>query len=65
MVVIGGALTLAESVVGSFLLLVLPQIVTLVDIPTMIAAAAKQLIYDVLLIAFMLFQRQDLVGKKS
>jgi branched-chain amino acid transport system permease protein len=64
MVVVGGARTLAGSIIGPFLLLALPQMLTLVDIPTTIAAAARQLIYGVLLIAFMLFRPQGLAGEK-
>jgi branched-chain amino acid transport system permease protein len=64
MVVVGGARTLAGSVVGPFLLLALPQVLSLIDIPTTIAAAARQLIYGVLLIAFMLFRPQGLAGEK-
>lgn len=64
MVVVGGARTLAGSIIGPFLLLALPQILTLIDIPTTIAAAARQLIYGVLLIVFMLFRPQGLAGEK-
>jgi branched-chain amino acid transport system permease protein len=64
MVVVGGARTLAGSIIGPFLLLALPQILTLVDIPTTIAAAARQLIYGVLLILFMLFRPQGLAGER-
>ncbi len=62
MVVVGGARTLAGSIIGPFLLLALPQVLTLLDIPTTIAAAMRQLIYGVLLIAFMLFRPQGLAG---
>ncbi len=64
MVVVGGARTLAGSVIGPFLLLALPQILTLVDIPTTVAAAMRQLLYGVLLIVFMLFRPQGLAGEK-
>src|ERR1700689_5392678 len=64
MVVGGGARTLVGSILGPFLLLALPQVLTLIDIPTTIAAAARQLIYGVLLIAFMLFRPQGLAGEK-
>jgi branched-chain amino acid transport system permease protein len=64
MVVVGGARTLAGSIVGPFLLLALPQILTLVEIPTTIAAAARQLIYGLLLIAFMMFRPQGLAGER-
>ncbi len=64
MVVVGGARTLAGSIIGPFVLLALPQLLALVDIPTTVAAAARQLIYGVLLIAFMLFRPQGLAGEK-
>jgi branched-chain amino acid transport system permease protein len=64
MVVVGGARTLAGSIVGPFLLLALPQALTFIDIPTSIAASARQLIYGLLLIAFMLFRPQGLAGEK-
>jgi branched-chain amino acid transport system permease protein len=64
MVVVGGARTLAGSIVGPFLLLALPQVLTLIDIPTTVAAAMRQLLYGVLLIAFMMFRPQGLAGEK-
>ncbi len=64
MVVVGGARTLTGSIIGPFVLLALPQLLALVDIPTTIAAASRQLIYGVLLIAFMLFRPQGLAGEK-
>jgi branched-chain amino acid transport system permease protein len=64
MVVVGGARTLAGSIIGPFLLLALPQLLTLVEIPTTIAAAARQLIYGLLLIVFMLFRPQGLAGER-
>jgi branched-chain amino acid transport system permease protein len=64
MVVVGGARTLAGSIVGPFVLLALPQVLALIDIPTTIAAAARQLMYGLLLIAFMLFRPQGLLGEK-
>jgi branched-chain amino acid transport system permease protein len=64
MMVLGGARTLAGSIIGPFVLLALPQLLTLVDIPTTIAAAMRQLIYGVLLIAFMLFRPQGLLGER-
>ncbi len=64
MVVLGGARTLAGSIVGPFVLLALPQILDLIDIPTTVAAAMRQLIYGLLLLAFMLFRPQGLAGEK-
>src|SRR5271157_2454193 len=64
MVVVGGARTLAGSIIGPFLLLALPQILTLLDIPTTIAAAMRQLLYGMLLILFMMFRPQGLAGER-
>ena len=64
MIVVGGARTLAGSIIGPFLLLALPQVLSLIDIPTTIAAAARQLLYGILLIVFMLFRPQGLAGEK-
>jgi len=64
MIVVGGARTLGGSILGPFLLLALPQALALVAIPTSIAAAARQLIYGVLLIAFALFRPQGLLGER-
>jgi branched-chain amino acid transport system permease protein len=64
MVVVGGARTLAGSIIGPFLLLALPQVLTLLDIPTTIAASMRQLLYGLLLILFMMFRPQGLAGEK-
>jgi len=64
MVVVGGARTLAGSIIGPFVLLALPQVLALIDLPTSMAAAARQLIYGALLIVFMLFRPQGLLGEK-
>jgi branched-chain amino acid transport system permease protein len=64
MVVVGGARTLAGSIVGPFLLLALPQILTLLNIPTSIAATSRELIYGLLLILFMMFRPQGLLGER-
>jgi branched-chain amino acid transport system permease protein len=64
MVVLGGSRTLAGSIVGPFLLLALPQALAYVSLPTAVAASARQLIYGVLLIAFMLFRPQGLAGER-
>jgi branched-chain amino acid transport system permease protein len=64
MVVVGGARTLAGSIVGPFVLLALPQLLSLVAIPTTIAAAMRQLIYGALLIAFAMFRPQGLLGER-
>ena len=64
MVVLGGARTLAGSIVGPLVLLALPQLLAFIDIPNMTAAAVRQGIYGLLLILFMVFRPQGLVGQK-
>ena len=64
MVVVGGARTLWGSVLGPFLLLALPQLLTLIAIPTTYAATVQQLVYGALLIAFALFRPQGLLGER-
>lgn len=65
MVVLGGARTLRGSIVGAFLLLALPQILSFYDlVPNSIAGAVRQIIYGVLLIAFMVFRPQGIAGEK-
>jgi branched-chain amino acid transport system permease protein len=63
MVVVGGARTLQGSIVGPFLLVGLPQLLDVIDIPTTIAAPARQLLYGGLLVVFMLFRPQGILGE--
>jgi branched-chain amino acid transport system permease protein len=64
MVVLGGARTLAGSIVGPFVVLALPQLLSMIDLPTTVAASARQGVYGVLLVVFMLFRPQGLMGKR-
>ena len=64
MVVVGGARTLLGSVLGAFLLLALPQLLNLIDVPTTAVGPLRQILYGALLVAFMLFRPQGLVGKR-
>lgn len=64
MLVVGGARTLVGSVLGPFLLVALPQLLSLVDVPSTIVGPMRQFIYGALLIAFMLFRPQGLAGRR-
>jgi branched-chain amino acid transport system permease protein len=64
MMVVGGARTLAGSIVGPFLLLGLPQLLNLLAVPTTYAGSLRQFIYGALLVACMLFRPQGLAGEK-
>ncbi|NYZ14532.1 branched-chain amino acid ABC transporter permease [Azospirillum sp. RWY-5-1] len=64
MLVVGGARTLAGSIIGPFLLMAIAQLLAVVDIPSTIVGPARQLIYGVILIAFMLWRPQGIAGKR-
>lgn len=64
MLVVGGARTLAGSIIGPFLLMAIAQLLAVVDIPSTIVGPARQLIYGVVLIAFMLWRPQGIAGKR-
>ncbi|RWD63465.1 branched-chain amino acid ABC transporter permease [Mesorhizobium sp.] len=64
MLVVGGARTLAGSIIGPFLLLAIPQLLALVDIPSTIVGPVRQLVYGVILITFMLWRPQGIAGRK-
>jgi branched-chain amino acid transport system permease protein len=44
--------------------LALPQLLAMIDIPTTIAASMRQGLYGLLLILFMVFRPQGLLGEK-
>jgi branched-chain amino acid transport system permease protein len=65
MVVVGGARTLAGSIIGPFLVLSIPQALSFMEwIPSSIAAPMRGLLFGVLLIAFMLWRPQGIAGQK-
>jgi branched-chain amino acid transport system permease protein len=63
MLVVGGARTLAGSIIGPFLLLAIPQLLALIQIPSTMVGPARQLAYGMLLVAFMLLRPQGIAGK--
>jgi len=64
MMVFGGARTLAGSILGPLVLLALPQLLNLIQLPSTSIGPVRQLIYGLLLVLFMLFRPQGLLGKK-
>jgi branched-chain amino acid transport system permease protein len=64
MLVVGGARTLAGSLVGPFLLLALPHGLDLIALSPTIVGPMRQLIYGALLIAFMMFRPQGIAGQR-
>jgi branched-chain amino acid transport system permease protein len=64
MLVVGGARTLAGSLVGPFLLLALPHGLDLIELSPTIVGPMRQLIYGALLIVFMMFRPQGIAGRR-
>lgn len=63
MVAVGGMRTLSGSILGAFVLMGLPQLLTFIDIPSSLGGPLRQLMYGVLLVAFMMFRPQGLAGR--
>ena len=62
-VIIGGAGSLSGPVVGAVVLVMLPEILRFVGLPSSVAANVRQILYGGLLVAFMMWRPQGLVGK--
>ena len=63
MVIIGGAGSLWGPAVGAVVLVVLPEILRFIGLPSSVAANVRQIIYGGLLVAFMMWRPQGLLGK--
>jgi branched-chain amino acid transport system permease protein len=61
-VLIGGAGNIKGPIVGTFLLLIIPEILRFLGIPDTIAPNIRQMIYGALLILFMYFRPQGIAG---
>jgi branched-chain amino acid transport system permease protein len=64
MLVVGGARTLIGSIIGPFIILAIPQLLALVELPPSIVGPTRQLLYGVILVAFMLLRPQGIAGRK-
>ncbi|MEJ8570085.1 branched-chain amino acid ABC transporter permease [Microbaculum marinum] len=64
MLVVGGARTLRGAILGPFVLLAIPQLLTLVELPSSLLGPARQFVYGVLLVLFMLLRPQGIAGKR-
>jgi len=65
MVIIGGAGSFWGPVAGATLLVTLPEALRFVGMPSAIAANMRQIIYGALLVAFMMWRPQGLIGQYS
>ena len=64
-VVVGGMGSVMGPVVGSVLLLALPQAITFLDFPTSVMAPLQGLIYSSLVLVFLFLRPQGLVGGRA
>ena len=64
-VIIGGAGNIWGSVLGAAVLVILPEALRFLGMPSAIAANMRQIIYGSLLVIFMLFRPQGFIGECS
>ncbi len=62
-IILGGLGTLRGSILGAVVLILLPELLRFVGLPSDIAAQMRQVIYGVLLIILMLYRPQGLIGE--
>lgn len=63
MVIIGGSASIRGSIVGAFLLILLPEPLRFIGLPSNLIGAGRQMIYAVLLLAILLRKPQGLFGE--
>ena len=63
MVIFGGMGSIAGSVVGAVVLVVLPELLRFVGLPSSVAAPLRQMMYGLLLVLLMLWRPQGILGK--
>lgn len=63
MVIIGGAGSLAGPVIGAAVLVILPEALRFVGLPSSVAANMRQIFYGSLLFLMMLYRPQGLIGE--
>ncbi len=62
-IILGGLGSLGGPVVGALFLILLPEALRFVGLPSGIAAQMRQVIYGVILVVLMLYRPQGLIGK--
>jgi len=62
-VIIGGAGSLRGPVVGAVVLVALPELLRFIGLPSSVAANVRQILYGGLLVAFMMWRPQGLLGE--
>ncbi len=62
-VIIGGLASLRGSIVGTVLIIFLPELIRLLDIPQSIVGPTRQILYALVLLLILLFNSRGLFGK--
>jgi branched-chain amino acid transport system permease protein len=62
-VILGGLANLRGSILGALILVLLPELLRFVGLPPAVAAQMRQAIYGLILVLFMLFRPQGLIGE--
>jgi branched-chain amino acid transport system permease protein len=65
MVMVGGSGNLLGTLIGVLLLLLIPQALALVDLPSQVADQLRLLIYGGVLVAFLLFRPEGIIPERS
>jgi branched-chain amino acid transport system permease protein len=63
MVVFGGMASLPGSVIGAAVLVIFPELLRFLGMPSSVAAPLRQMIYGLLLVVLMILRPQGLIGK--
>lgn len=64
-VIIGGAGSMWGPIIGAVVLVTLPELLRFIGLPSSVAANTRQIIYGGLLVAFMMWRPQGLMGEYS
>ena len=62
LVIVGGAGTLRGSIAGAIILWVLPTALRFLNLPDAVAAQGRQMLYGILMVLFVVFRPQGLLG---
>jgi branched-chain amino acid transport system permease protein len=63
MVIFGGMASIPGSILGAVILVVLPEALRFLGLPSSIAAQVRQMLYGALLVIFMIWRPKGLLGK--